>query len=326
MLTVLLATRNRAQILREVLEAYCHLQVPISGWKVVVVDNASTDQTQEILASLSSRLPLRSVREPRVGKNFALNTGLNYVEGDLVVLTDDDVFPAPEWLISLRKAADEQPDFAMFGGVVLARWAVSPPAWVPWVDIGAVYTISKSSLREGPIEPHDIFGPNMAVRACVFQTGTRFDPTIGPSGSSYAMGSETELVLRLRKQGFRAWFVQGAVVEHYIRKEQLELSWVLQRGVRFGRGQYRLYGQEKNVRARSRMGIPLHLFRRALKHAVLAVFPFIFRRAEAMFQARWRLNFVLGQIQEARILERERRAQEGSVHMLAATRQTSRRP
>jgi GT2 family glycosyltransferase len=307
------------------MEAYCHLQVPASGWKLVVIDNGSADRTQEVLASFAARLPLHAIREPRLGKNVALNKGLSHVEGDLVVLTDDDVFPAPDWLIHLRRAAEEQPAFAMFGGVVLPRWEVPPPPWVRWVDTGPVYSISDPSLREGPIEPHHVFGPDMAVRASVFRAGTRFDPAIGPSGSSYAMGSETELVVRLGRQGYRAWFVQSAIVEHYIRKEQLQKSWVLQRGTHFGRGQYRLYGLEQNAGMRSWMGIPLHLLRRALKQAALAVFAFILWRREALFRARWRLNFLLGQMREARNLQHERRVQKLSKHPLATPKETTRK-
>src|ERR1700722_13369062 len=299
MITGLLSTKNRAEILREVLEAYGRLRVPVSGWKLVVIDNGSTDQTQEVLASFANSLPLESIYEPRPGKNLALNKGLGYVEGDLVVLTDDDAFPDADWLICLRKAADERPTFAMFGGVVLPRGAVSPPPWVRWARLGPTYTVSDLSLSEGPIEPHHIFGPNMAVRASVFTEGIRFDSTIGPRDSNYAMGSETELVLRLQERGHKAWFVQGAVVEHYIRKEQLEKSWVLRRAVRFGRGQYRLYGLEQNSTGRSRSGVLLQLLCRALKPALFAGASFVFRKEGACFQARWRLNFICGQIQEA---------------------------
>src|SRR5271165_5089803 len=115
MLTVLLATRNRARILRDVLEAYCHLQAPACGWKLVIADNGSTDETREVIASFTDRLPLSSVCEPRLGKNYALNAGLELVEGDLTVLTDDDAFPHTDWLVQLRKAADEQPTYSLFG-------------------------------------------------------------------------------------------------------------------------------------------------------------------------------------------------------------------
>jgi glycosyltransferase involved in cell wall biosynthesis len=325
MLTVLLATRNRAEILSGVLNAYCRLNSPASGWKLVVVDNGSSDRTPEILTSFAERLPLRSVRESKLGKNFALNSGLSHVEGDLVVLTDDDAFPTPDWLIHLRTAADDQPGFAMFGGVVLPRWEATPPTWVRWVNVGPVFTISDSGWRDGPIEPSEIFGPNMAIRSSVFQAGVRFDTTIGPRGSSYAMGSETELLLRLGRQGYKAWFAQRAVVEHYIRKEQLEMPWVLQRGVRFGRGQYRLYGLERNAGAALWRGVPLHLIRRALKQAMVAVSSLIFGRDEALFQARWRFNFFIGQIEEAFTMDRERRAHRVPSPTLTEATENSRR-
>jgi hypothetical protein len=43
MVTVLLATYNGAETLPKGLNAYCQLQAPRAGWKLVVVDNGSTD-------------------------------------------------------------------------------------------------------------------------------------------------------------------------------------------------------------------------------------------------------------------------------------------
>src|SRR5208337_1912563 len=233
MLTVLMATRNRARILGDVLESYCHLEPPSSGWKLVIVDNGSTDHTPQVIASFANRLPLCSVCEPKLGKNNALNSGLGLVEGDLTVLTDDDAFPHTDWLVELRNAADTHLAHSVFGGVVVPRWELPPPNWTQWVDPGPVYTLTDPSWKEGPIAPHLVFGPNMAVRTSVFQLGVRLDPSIGPRGSSYPMGSETELTLRLSRQGQQAWHVRGAVVEHLIREAQMKKAWVFQRAIRY---------------------------------------------------------------------------------------------
>jgi cellulose synthase/poly-beta-1,6-N-acetylglucosamine synthase-like glycosyltransferase len=56
------------------------------------------------------------------GKNAAVNAGLRFVSGDLVVFTDDDVLPRHDWLVRLREAADNEPSFGMFGGVIVPRW------------------------------------------------------------------------------------------------------------------------------------------------------------------------------------------------------------
>ena len=220
MLTVLLATRDRASLLHDVLEAYCHLQSPPSGWKVVIVNNGSTDHTDQVIASFADRLPIQSVLEPKSGKNYALNAGLDRVEGDLTVLTDDDVFPAPDWLVHLRKAADELPEYSMFGGRIIPRWEVAPPAWIQWINLGPIFTTTPPSMKEGPIPAHLIFGPNMAIRSNIFQSGIRFDSSIGPCGPSYPMGSETEILLRLGRQGNKSWHVSQATVEHFVRKPQ----------------------------------------------------------------------------------------------------------
>src|SRR5262245_6019556 len=103
MLTVLLAARNRASILQMVLDAFRGLEQPEGGWKPVVVDNGSTDGTGDVLGSFTDRLPLYGTFEPTAAKNLALNAGLALLEGDLTVLTDDDVFPDANWLVELRK-------------------------------------------------------------------------------------------------------------------------------------------------------------------------------------------------------------------------------
>jgi hypothetical protein len=77
----------------------------------------------------------------------------------------------------------------------------------------------------------------MAVRAKVFQAGYRFDPRFGPNGTvGYPMGSETELMERLDKAGYRAWFAERACVRHQIRPSQLEAACVVQRAFRHGYG------------------------------------------------------------------------------------------
>jgi L-malate glycosyltransferase len=307
MLTVLLATRNRARILNDVLASFCQLHPPPSGWKLVVADNGSTDDTESVLASFAERLPLHRVFQPRVGKNFALNAGLPLIEGDLTVLTDDDVFPRPDWLVQLRRAADEHPDFTIFGGVIVPRWQAPPPAWTQWIDLGPVFTTTRPDLTEGEFpfqEFSTVQGPNMAIRSSIFRSGIQFDPSIGPSGASYPMGSETELLFRLGRDGHRAWCVPAAVVEHLVRPEQLQEDWVLQRAIRWGRGRYRM---ARNPRLW--LGVPRHLFRDMPKEAARMAAASLSRKRDAFFRARWRFNILLGMAIEARNMAREKSGQ-----------------
>lgn len=301
MLSVLFATRNRAALLPSVLESFTALAAPPGGWELVVVDNGSSDDSRAVAESFRDRLPLICLVEPVPGKNAALNTGLAAASGDLVVLTDDDVYPRPDWLVELRAVADDHPDFAVFGGAVLPRWEVPPPDWVvDWVPAGPVFTITDPALPEGPVEPWLVFGPNMAVREAVFRVGHRFDPSIGPSGPHYAMGSETEFVVRVCKAGYEAWHCTRAVVEHFVRRSQLERSWILGRAFRAGRGQYRLAMLDEPTPAALRLGAPPWLLRSYLRSLLELPQARFSRNPRRMFDASWNHSFLRGQIVEAR--------------------------
>lgn len=313
MLTILFATRNRASLLRQVLESYRSLQAPASGWKLVVVNNGSTDETAQVLEAYAKHLPLQFLIEPRPGKNIALNSGLELIEGGLTVLTDDDAFPHREWLVHLQTAADGQPGYSMFGGAIVARWAKPPQPWVAWLNQAAAYTITNPSLKDGPLDPREIYGPNMAVRSDVFRSGVRFDMSIGPRGASYPMGSETELVLRLGRLGHKAWHVQHSVVEHFIREEQLEKTWVMHRAVRFGRGQYRLFHADAGGKSRRWPSVPPYLWRKMLKQGALMAMARVTFQEEMFFRANWRFNCFWGEATEARILAREHGGRETSA-------------
>ena len=269
---------------------------------MVIVDNGSTDESRSIIASFEDRLPLTYVFEPKAGKNTALNTGLASVSGDLVVLTDDDAFPRTDWLVRLREVADSRPTFGIFGGVVLPRWETEPPAWfLKWVQHAPACGISNTNQPEGPTNGHHLFGPNMAVRAEIFQAGHRFDQSIGPTSSpSYAMGSETEFTLRMIRQGVRAWYAPTAMVDHLVRKTQMQRSWLLRRAMRFGRGQCRLALQLPPCSAGRCFGIPLYLlYQIARKAAGVLVAILLFDR-QKLFHRRWVLSYVCGYALEAR--------------------------
>jgi glycosyltransferase involved in cell wall biosynthesis len=307
MLTVLIATYNGARTLPKVLSTYRALEPPDGGWKFVIVDNRSTDHTKEIIAAFRHRLPLTYLYEPKQGKNAALNTGLSEIAGDLVVLTDDDVLPCPNWLKHLRSAANSQPLYAIFGGPVLPRWELPADDWIlNWVPKGPTFSIL-DSREEGPINPRLIFGPNMAVRPAIFENGYRFDESIGPKGSNYAMGSEGEFLRRLAHAGFRAWHCRDAVVEHIIRSFQMEKGWVLARAVRYGRGQYRLAAKESPTLQPSLLGIPTSLLRNILAQGLRLGCAKLSTDRKKTFQAHWQLNFLVGKSIEARRLYREER-------------------
>lgn len=304
-----MATKNRAHILREVLESYCRLVPPLDGWKLVLIDNGSIDETTKVLNSFQNRLPLQALSEARPGKSCALNTGLKLACGDLCVFTDDDAFPEKTWLIQLRKAADAHPEYTMFGGAVIPRWESLPvPEYLTWIDQKITYGIRV--LEEGPIQPHLVTGANMTIRKGIFDSGIRFDPVMmAPRADAFPMGDETELLERLGRQGHKAWHLPTAVVEHLIQKSQMTKDWILHRAVRFGRGVFRLH-QAENPRkfVAYPFGIPIRNIIRLVKPSIRMTAAYVAGNERAKFVSHWSFNYLLGMFLEARHYRHEQDA------------------
>lgn len=312
MLTVLIATYNGAATLPKVLQAYCALQTPPGGWRMIVIDNGSTDGTGALLASFAARLPLTCLREPRGGKNAALNTGvaaaLDDTQAGLLVFSDDDATPDADWLVQLSACADTQPDYAMFGGAIVPDWAEPPPAWVlRIVPLGLTYALTAPDLPQGPVFPGLLWGPNMALRRSIFEAGFRFDDSVGPNGGAYAMGSETLMTRRLFAAGYRSWFCPAARVAHRIRARQLGSVYLLQRAYRFGRGKF-----HQDQAGQATAGVPSigHAPRWMLHRLALewrdALRARLARDTEGYFLHRWEINQLCGYLYEAWIGFRRR--------------------
>jgi glycosyltransferase involved in cell wall biosynthesis len=300
-ITVLMATYNGSKTLAPVLKAYGEMAAPRGGWKLVIVDNGSTDDTRAVVTGFMASLPITLLSEPRKGKNAALNTGLRHIEGDLVVFTDDDVLPDKGWLAELRSAADEHPLYFIFGGPVFPHWERPPDEWIlSWVPLPPTYAISDDQ-DEGPVDNHTVYGPNMAVRSSIFQNGYKFNEEIGPNRKKYAQGSETELLMRLGRAGFKAWHCRKATVRHMIRSHQMEKDWVLKRAIRFGRGQYRLGWEYAGCRS-TVFGLPKPIYLRLLRSIYHVLKAVLRGDAEKLFIGRWRLNYLIGVGIEARNL------------------------
>lgn len=306
MLSVVFATRNRAASLPRVLEAFAALASPPGGWKLLVVDNGSTDDTRAVLASHAGRLPLTVLDCPRPGKNRALNTALPHLAGDLTVWTDDDVLPDRDWLVRLRQTADLHPHATMFGGTVLPDWPEAVPHWLTEQAVPFSVLYAKNEHATGFCGFQHIFGPNMAIRRLVFAAGIRFAEDVGPDATNplYAMGSETELLRRLQARGHRGWFEAAARVRHIVRPEQMQEEWILARAYRYGVGEGANHAPGQVAGRVAIGGLPAALLLRVAAYRMAAVLagplPPSARRLRILYRDRYLAGVMAGRRGPAR--------------------------
>jgi glucosyl-dolichyl phosphate glucuronosyltransferase len=310
MLTVLMATHNGTDTLGRTLASFCDLISPSGGWKLLIVNNASTDWTEELVLGFRHRLPLQYLVEPRLGKPHALNTGLEHVEGDLVVFTDDDVLPDPDWLVMWRSAVDRYPECSIFGGTIDLLFDRDRPGWLSGMQglEESILFTSTEPLAEGPIpsDGRNIYGPNMAIRTSALLNGPRYDERffVGPLG---LMGEETELVQRLGLGGHKTCFIPGPRVRHIVQPGQLRWAWTLRRFYRFGKRHWVL-GLRDPLPVAEIFHMPRYLVRRVAELAVGTPMALLSRDERRLFDHLWKLAFNLGIVVQARASQQELRS------------------
>lgn len=271
--SILIATRNRSRLMQQTLDSLLVQELNGLSWEVIVIDNGSTDDTTQVLRKMQNRLPLRILRENAPGKNRALNRGLSIARGSLYIFTDNDVIADRNWVRELHNASRRWPEATIFGGRTDPLFPDDSPQWAlkrrGLLEMAFGWCVHDQN--EG-ITSSLPFGANMAIRAQLFED-LHYLESIGPSGLAYPMGSETELLLRLKKRGERIVYVPSAKVQHVIEQHQLHRKWLYQRAFRAGWGLAEV--SEPPHRFRHICGIPFWVLKRvatASASSVSAVF------------------------------------------------------
>jgi glucosyl-dolichyl phosphate glucuronosyltransferase len=216
--SVIVCSYNRAESLRETLNALCKIECPSEvSLEVVVVDNNSSDHTRQTVEEMQKAWPLlRYVFERRQGLSYARNRGINVSLGDVILFTDDDVIPERDWVIKILDGMKNHNACAC-GGFIAPIWEAPPPSWLTERFYGFL------AVRTDRDDDHIIesssqapYGANMAFRREVFDKIGVFDVSRGRKGESLASGEDGELFDRILAYGMKAVFLGDARVHHKV--------------------------------------------------------------------------------------------------------------
>ena len=94
--SVVIPVYNRADLIRETLESV--LAQTYRDLEVIVVDDGSTDETPEVLASYAHDTRVRVIQQTNQGEGAARNTGVRAARGEYVAFVDSDDVWRPDKL------------------------------------------------------------------------------------------------------------------------------------------------------------------------------------------------------------------------------------
>ncbi len=107
--SVVIATYNRAGLLKETIESV--LKQTFRDFELIVVDDGSTDDTEEVLKSYGDRL--RFLRQENRGPSAARNLGISLARASWISIQDSDDICAPSHLETLYRFVEKNPDVGM---------------------------------------------------------------------------------------------------------------------------------------------------------------------------------------------------------------------
>lgn len=216
------------------------LRTPVP-WEVVLVDNASTDDTVETARrcwATRPTAPLRIVHEPMLGQAHARRRGLAEASYEFVSFVDDDNWVCETWIEDAARFLEAHPEVGAVGGRSIAECEVPPPAW--FATHSMLYAVSPPNQREGDctVDPGTLWTAGMTLRRRAWlDTEEQGVPLLltGRRGTSMGGGEDCELCLRLRMSGWKLWFNPRLTLRHYM--PQGRLTWNYARRLYRGSGE-----------------------------------------------------------------------------------------
>ncbi len=237
-LDVVVCTYNRADDLDRTFAALAR-QTPCNlvNWSVLVVDNASTDRTPEVIDAWQARrsLPnLRRVLEMRQGLSPARLRGVLESTADWIAFVDDDNHLEPGWIAALGCAIMERPDAGGFGGRVLLDWVREPPAYFRRFG----WCFAEQDHGDEPRELDALVGAGMVLRRqALHDCGWTMRPLLADRvGKRLISGGDVEMTQRVLAAGYGLWYVPGCVLRHRIPPERIRRSYLIRMAYALGAG------------------------------------------------------------------------------------------
>ena len=238
--SVVVCTRNRAAILPRALETLA-AQVTGRAFEVVVVDNASEDETPDVIAEWCQRdARFRGVAEPQLGLSRAKNAGVANARGEILLFTDDDVLVEPEWVEAHVSLLAGRRDLVISGGTVMPI----PSDLSPWPDwLGEATLVDLPMLDHGPpprplARWEQVWGANMAIPRDVFARVGAWNEDLGRKGDERGTWEDLDFAERVRRAGGEVWCCPAAVIRHRIPAERLRPRPILRAAFRRGLDDY----------------------------------------------------------------------------------------
>jgi glycosyltransferase involved in cell wall biosynthesis len=232
LISVVVTTYNRGNILKYCLDCLADQTIDKSLYEVVVVNNNSTDNTQQIVDDYVKKFyNFKAVLETKQGSAHARNRGWQEAKGGIIAYIDDDAKTTKDWCEKILKDFNTiTPKPVAIGGRVFPWYEGTPPRW--FADEFEIRTWGKDArfLKEKEC----FVTMNTAIRKEMFEKYGGFNIEYGPVYDIPRMGDDTEFFYRIFNKEPFLWYDPELVVLHWTPKNRMKISYRFNRSMKNG--------------------------------------------------------------------------------------------
>ncbi len=188
-ISVVVPVRNGAATLRHTLTAIAEEVGEDPSTEIIVVEDASDDESPDLLAQLAETIPMRIIRGQGRGAAAALNAGIRAARFSLIAQIDQDVVIGAGWM---RALTDEFNDPAV---AAAQGWYVRDPSASWWIRAMSI-DLEERYLARARGETDHVCTGNTIYRASALHRIGLFDEALG-------YGYDNDVSYRLLEAGYR---------------------------------------------------------------------------------------------------------------------------
>ncbi len=228
---VVLRTYNRAPLIKDAVASLFAADASGIDFHLYIVDNASSDNTPEVLRSIKAeddgRITL--LHEAQAGGQLALNTAIAAGRSPVIAFFDDDERVDTRWLQTIRREfLSPQTDF--IAGPCRPLWTSAEPDWMPKRYGGVLGIIDSGPERTRFSEGFAgmLTQGNCAVRRSIYDEVGPYPATLSTAEDRWLY----EWLLRSDKVGF---YCPDLVIDHIMQESRLSRAYFRSWAAREGR-------------------------------------------------------------------------------------------
>ena len=128
--SVVIPTYNKRDFLELTLRALSSQTYSVNRYEVIIINDGSTDQTEDLVLSLPVPYEINYTRQENQGRSAARNRGLERARGETIIFLDDDCVPVPAFIEEHMQYHHENDNYIV-GGYKYRTFSMMLPDYAP---------------------------------------------------------------------------------------------------------------------------------------------------------------------------------------------------